>query len=537
MQLSRELRRSIKNSGVAKKLENTFYKTISEIKRGIEPMDSLKLVSDDKTYDITPIVLLGLSLIGAKNTEKGFDLVHKHICEHIKNRDYSDERTKIYLVGSNLSTILDKYVEAGLHDDIERTLNIGRLCGVYKGSIGGYLIDAYYDDEVNEVFSIVDESKRFEDMYLSTVYGVALDTYSLCMLDNKSITDEFLALYMLVLTLSDDSDIYKFLKTCMTYCISNNLKEGVEFDFIKNISGNVLDDLEKIDIKYANALKSLECSIEKQSYVNDCDSLTDAEFDALELFRVLRISATLDYMYKFFIVEHSKNLRDLKNDGIVKQKELLRENRSLNKKLLKVESNLKSKTKEVDKLNKALRLSKKNTSDDSDKKRIAELEAKLKVVESKNVALTNRISTLEDRLKNVQVVKPKATIIEEEVACTVETVCELPTLSMEDKLESIKDTRLLVLGGNSNWFSRLKEYIPNSVHIDVNQKGSNYSVPLSTECVLVVSNMVTHSHVFRLETQLRKGVPIVTTPTYRLSDIVDYLYRDLVEKSELKKVN
>lgn len=536
MQLSRELRRSIKNSGVVRKLENTFYKTISEIKSGIEPINSLKIVEGEKTYDITPIVLLALSLIGVKNSERGFDLVHNHICEHIKNRDYSDERTKIYLVGSNLTTILDTYVKAGLYSDIERTLNIARMFDVYKGNIGDCFIDNYYNDEVSDLFDIVPESKRFEDMYLSTVYCVALDTYSLCMLDNKSLTDEFLALYMLLMAISDDSDIYKFIKICMTYCIANNVKEGVEFDFIKNISGDIANDLAQIDVKYVNALMSLEYDSENNYYVDGCDSLDDKEYDSLELFKVARISATLDYIYKFFILEHSKNLRVLKKEGVDKQKELLRENRSLNKKLLKVESNLKCKIKEVDKLNKELRLSKKNIANDSDKKRILELEAKLKSVESKNIALTNRITTLEDRLKNVTVVKPKVVVIEDR-GSTLETECELPTLTMEDKLESIKDTRLLVVGGNSSWFSRLKECIPNSVHVDVNQKGSNYSVPLSTECVLVVSNMVTHSHVSRLETQLRKGIPVVPTPTYRLPDIVDYLYRALVEKSELKKVN
>ena len=530
MQLSRGMRRSIKNSGVSKKLVDTFYKTISEIKKDIEPIDCLRLENDGKLYDITPLLLLSLSTLGVRCTDKGYDLVHKHICENIVDRDYADEKTKIYLVGANLCNILDKYDECGFVEDIARSLSIACDLGIYKGNIGECFVEDYYSDVVTNIYSIAEEPNRASDVYLSTLYGVTLDIFSLCMLDSKSITDEFLGFYLVVSTLTDDSDIFKFFKLCMSYCIKGRLKEDAKLKFSTELSGNILNDIANINESYVDIFKSLEYDVEKHEYINDCRSLTSEELNAMRLYRVGRVSTTLDFVYKFFIVEHCKKLNAFKKGDELKQKQLSKENKLLNKKLTKAESTLNKKVKEIDKLNKELRQSKKSNDTDEYKKRIAELEAKLKNTVSKNVALNNRIATLESRLKNISTAV-SVSKVEEEVVIEEPVLEEVPSISMEEKLESISDNKLLVVGGNPSWFNRLKSKLPNSVHIDVNQKGCNYNVPLSTECVLIVSNVVTHSHVSRLETQLRKGVPVVYTPTYRLSDIVDYLYRDLVEKA------
>lgn len=534
MQISREMRRSIKNKGVAKKVKNNFYKTLDELKSNMEDILDFKFENKGKTYDITPIVILANSLMGAGGDNYGFGLVHKHISEYISAKDYTDEKTKIYLVGANLNHILDSYYDSGLYADIDRVLAISKVLNIYKGDLGGYLLDEYYNDETADVFDIVSESDSLNNIYLSTIYSVALDVYSSCMIDGGDTTIDFLSVYVVVSALKGVSDVYDAIKVCMDYLIYYNLKEGSSLHSIESLSGDLLADLTAIDPKYAKLLGLLCYHKESESYVEDTSGLTDEEYNSLELYRVVRISATLDYIYKMFLVHYSKSVKGLKSELYSVQKDLLKENRSLTKKLTKIESVLKNKTKELAEVNVDLRNSKKNDREVEYKRQILELEAKLKSAEGKYNAANIRITNLEDKLTELRTPKTKRIVDTADVVRGLKDICEEVgnIVSIDDKMDSLKNIKLLVVGGSASWFNRLKEKLPNALHVDIVNKGSNYTVPMSTECVLIVSKVNTHSHVRRLETQLRKGVPIVPISAYRMVDIVNELYRELVIKNE-----
>lgn len=544
MTISRELRRGLRHSSFSKDIEKSFYTAMDDIKGDLVPLKELKLKVDNKEYELIPLMILFLNILGVKSKEINFDLIHFELAKRMREIDYTKPNVKVQLIGANVLNIINNFEDSGLLVDIHRTTEVARSLGIYNDDYGDCDVEGYLNGSIDELFDIVDLCDRLNNVYLSSLYGYALDLYSMFYV-TKDITLPVIQLYLVLCSLEDEGKVYKMLKVFMEYYLRGNLSDSFdeETTYIGKVSGDIVKDLSDLDESYVAILNMLEFDKIKEDYVEYKGEFESEALDILNYFKMCELSCSVDSLHKVFLLKHTDDLRDLKNESNSKYKELYRANKSLNKKFTKLEGNLKAKTKEVEKLTKNLKVKIDNSKELVYKKEIEELKEKLRVSESKHHKALKRVSNLEDKINSLNnelsAIKLKERDTDSKPIDLVDVskgydelvLKSKDDVSIEEKIEKVRDLKLLVVGGHPSWFKRILKVFPNARHIDITTTSSNFIVPSSTECVVKMSKHLGHAYAFRLDSIL-KGVPSLYSPTNNINYIVDIVYKELFKKAK-----
>ena len=154
-------------------------------------------------------------------------------------------------------------------------------------------------------------------------------------------------------------------------------------------------------------------------------------------------------------------------------------------------------------------------------------------MESKYEGANIRVKNLENKLEEQNKAKQNNLFCnEDEHDCSeiALTLCdnEEDTITYEEKIASLQDKTFAVVGGNPMFFEKFKQILPHSKHIDAQNESCNFSIPSSTDCIVNISKYTTHGHLKRAQSQVSSSVPTVNISTYKLEDIINILYKELL---------
>ena len=157
----------------------------------------------------------------------------------------------------------------------------------------------------------------------------------------------------------------------------------------------------------------------------------------------------------------------------------------------------------------------------------------IKKVEQKSSWKDGRINELTEELKKYTTLETDLMTLQNENNAILGQIASLEALeeenevTIEDKLEHIKNEPILFVGGTGNMLMKFKEIFPNSDYIDISDCGSNFDVPSRFNYVVIYTRVVTHSHCKRIESQVdREKILLINICNKDL--VIDELYKRII---------
>lgn len=529
--MSRKFKRFVKQTGLDKALDDYISITISESVKYLEEFKNYRFEVGYTEYDLEPLIIL-LPVIFESETN-GIDIFKKEIYENIINRVKDDgkiyEKNPASQMGSLLSDLYEEMEDRGLKINLNRALEIARKLNLYDGDVGGY------DFSILETMSgksFFYKKNNDNKITLSQAFESAISIYCFKFFKQKNIPSDFMSTYIFVCSLEDEAkelnDVVKFIKVVMEYFLQYSIKDDYteeDFPLKFNVSGDIKEDVKNINPDYLNILNCL--NNDSLLAFTLCPSNEDDVF--IDYYSKIFMYVLLDFSYKLLYINRRESLKELKafqkaqlSSSLKEQKKLNKEIKSLKKTISTKENSIKALTKEINSL-------KYKNKENYYLKQIEELTTKLKNTENKLEGANLRIKNLEDKsIDRVPDVKELVSISLDEDDGT--DVCSKIEVSYEEKVNVLKDKHFLVVGGNVNFFGRLKAVLPKSKHIDIVNEGCNFVVSKSTDCILNISKVTTHSHIKRAESQVRPNVPTIKISTYQVKEIINIIYDILIDE-------
>lgn len=156
-----------------------------------------------------------------------------------------------------------------------------------------------------------------------------------------------------------------------------------------------------------------------------------------------------------------------------------------------------------------------------------------KKIEQKSVWKDGRINELTAELKKYSSIESDMMTLQNENNAILSQIASLEALeddnevTIEDKLEKIKNEQILFVGGTGNMLMKFKETFPNSDFIDISDCGSNFDVPSRFNYIVIYTRVVTHSHCRRIESQVDKD-KILLINICNKELVIDELYKRII---------
>lgn len=209
--------------------------------------------------------------------------------------------------------------------------------------------------------------------------------------------------------------------------------------------------------------------------------------------------------------------KDFKNKDRVLNKEL----KAIKDELKQKEKNIVYKDKQIAKLKDIIETKEKESGvselkDMLDDKLayIKELEMKLEQKDKRIASLEGKTAMLSDKVKSENSVK-------EGLVSIKPSVSECNTVTLEEKIEVIKDKNYLLIGGNSTLEEGLKKILPN---ISFKKHMLNFEVSNKVDYVLMYTKNIGHRSTYKVETYANNVSDIISLYNSNISKIIDTIY-------------
>lgn len=536
--MSRKFKRFMKQIGFNKSLHEFLSSIMSDCTDNLIDFCEYRFEVNDVEYDIEPLIMIMPLLF---NTDlNGIDIFKKGIHDMVIYREDDDgaiyDKSPVNRVGSLLNTIFNSMGENGLTISLLRSYEIVKYLGLYDGDFGGYDLSTL-DDLTNEQF--FNRRNDNNKITLSQIFETAVDTYAFKVFGADLIPSNFISLFFFISTIEDESeelnDIISFIRVVMEYFLESVINcPKEEFPLTFSISGDIEKDIKEINPDYLNLLDYLKNNnLIVSTLLDNKFTMTIDESLTIDYYSKIYCYIMLDFSYKLLYMNRRDSLKEIKLHHKSEIANYLKQEKKLHKEIKSLKKSLSSKDNDIKKLHKEISSLRNKNKEDYYLKQIKELNEKLKNAENKLEGANLRVKNLENKLTNKiyneeDLENNNEVAISEEVTQEVIEEISEPIISYEEKVLALKDKYFLVVGGNANFFGRLKAVLPNSKHINVND-GCNFTVPKSTDCILNISKVTTHSHIRRAESQVSKDIPSIKISTYQVNEIINIIYDILIK--------
>lgn len=498
-------------------------KSIDNLVNTLVNMDDLnfEFKIDKGYYTILPIIT-HYSLYGDDNR-----ISTKAIYKYINNviaTDYtlgSKDAYSIYTLMKLAHEIPNKvYSELVKNNDFTRNLS---LCARYLYNIGA-LADRR-DEAVNK--EVYKNSEKLKLMAVETAfYNMVGFLYSLRYANSKeyiarSIINLAYRLEDMLTLISSDIDVrlcefmYLVLRKYLSSKLGDKIVFGIDLYADFKDYGDAIDD-------YMEGISN---------FIVPMTTTPHGKLVYSEIYMgVHNIMESVNSRLHYEILTNCKDILDVtKSDAENTIKEYKFTIKSKDKEIQSLRSELKAKDKEVKYANKKIAKLEDVSNTVILKNRVAELEDMVKKLEGKLEQKDARINSLESKQSEVEVSKG---VVEE--VNPVETKPIVEVLSFEEKVNTLKDKRYVVIGGNSTLERSLKGLLPNIVF---KKDSLHFEISSKVDYVLLYTKNIGHSNTYKANTFSNSVKGIIPLYNSNIAKVVDSIYKYIQSESVVELQN
>ena len=158
---------------------------------------------------------------------------------------------------------------------------------------------------------------------------------------------------------------------------------------------------------------------------------------------------------------------------------------------------------------------------------LADLKQKLDIKESRIYQLEDKLGRAETTYSDIELLEAENKSLKHALLHLDDT-CENIDTKVDLEFEAIKDKKLVIVGGLGSFGPKLQQLFNNIEFIDIAEREFGFTIPENTDCVLLYTKVMTHSHKARVLSLLKnRNTPILYLNVLNIKLVIAEVYKHM----------